>query len=488
MVTRKSYIFIKTSLITIVLTHLIVTIGMSQTPVDWTSLSDGIVESGEYPYEIFKESPYPEWLGARSDFGLEAGESGWIMYTAVESRSGYKDKAFGFSSSATGLVFANLDFGVFINQYQDVYFVVNGELGEVIGSYEAGDVFMIAKVVDTLRIFINGDFLEGSEVVLSSQNQFYTLCLLHSENAAFRDMISSFHEDGFYAVNWDSDYNYRTSTVSPGVTKKTVSGGGWCAGSESVNLSKARDLDEDSELDPDWLKLNVTTTSVHKIIGFSSEHGACYGSVEYGLYLNASGTLHSIRLGTQVSLGYTYSVNDEIKIEMDRENLVFRYFKNGTQIGTLAMNSADQKKTFFIDALIYNDGGELKYLTSSFVNDDYPFALLKSRNDGNYYEVTGAPGYGALRFIVNSKYRHSGNLLNYRIYDNSGSLVAYSTDQGSSANSKQVNMKKGSNKVSIPISKLGLAYDNIYVLVVDFPHGERKYLRFKNKVPQFIGI
>ncbi|MDB5274087.1 MAG: hypothetical protein JWO58_2454 [Chitinophagaceae bacterium] len=124
---------------------------------------------------------------------------------------------------------------------------------------------------------------------------------------------------------------------------KTTSNGSWNGGAASWNMVSNNG----------YLQFTATETNKYRMIGLSTTNAdANYTSIQYAIYLQASGSIHIFESGVDKGAFTTYSTNDVFRVAV--ESSVVKYYKNGT---LLYISTVAPVLPMLVDVSIYNTGG-----------------------------------------------------------------------------------------------------------------------------------
>lgn len=201
---------------------------------------------------------------------------------------------------------------------------------------------------------------------------------------------SGLNESATYSLGYYTDYSYFTGVdevvVNNRPALKNVSGSNnWCRGAGSKNILVGG-VDG-------WAEYKVTATNTHRIFGFSEylTTSHCWTYLEYGVYLDAYGTIWRVLSGSQTSLG-SYAVNDIIRVARIGTNLVI--YKNNVALNTYSIGTIGQNKNLLLEASIWSANGLLENIGVSFkppMPIDITVNNLHSNETGNLGSITVTP-------------------------------------------------------------------------------------------------
>ena len=274
------------------------------TPVTWTD----VVGASAVGNDLSKTAPEASWNAGAVSVETITGD-GYVEFTTGEATTA---KMAGLSNGNGGPGDADIDFAIRLGDGGGVVVFEGGVSRGVFGSYVAGDVFRVQVVGGVVTYWQNGELLYTSAgtptfpllVDTSLRTPGATVSDVAIQSLAFWEQV----------VGASASGNDLTKT-SPETT--------WQAGAVS-----AASLSGDG-----FVRFTTGENTTAKMAGLSSGNGnQGYADIDFGIMLNAAGTVSIREAGVLVGGFGTYDAGDVFRVQA--EGGVVSYWRNGVLLHT----------------------------------------------------------------------------------------------------------------------------------------------------------
>jgi hypothetical protein len=380
--------------------------------------------------------------GAASQNGLEAGEGGWVEWTAGPAGNQYLA---GLSYVNIDHNYGSLNFGIQYLGNGTVNLVENGSVKITLTAINESDVFRVERAGSEIRYLRNNGLIRSLPVDATKRmladvsvhtgktpTILASFCVPVKATASlipancggsdgsislntfggtppysylWNDGLTPANRSGLSAGSYSvtvSDaaggsiqYNYLVGSRSPwkdvvGVAVNTDnslsrnSGSGWNAGAASVNFIEANQNG--------WVEWSSPAAGSKYVVGLSfTNPDAGFGSIAYGIYHDGSGNIHCLENnGTINNLAGDKAIN---LFRVERKDKSIYYYKNGTVVRTTALNEAQASQRMLVDVSL--NTGQIPTLHLSFCNSFVWNGSVNSNwNNSANWTPNGVPGTG----------------------------------------------------------------------------------------------
>jgi alpha-tubulin suppressor-like RCC1 family protein len=290
----------------------------------WTNVSGVIAASAS-----LTKTAADGWnAGASSTRALASGD-GFLEFTAVETNT---RRAVGLKTGTQPAAsFADIEYAIDLSSSGTLEIFELGTSRGQVGTYAHGDRLRVEIEGGIARYLKNGAILYSSGV--DPTYPLHAEASLYTSGATVVDLRMG-------DLVWGNAVGVQLFASGLSKTGST----GWNAGASS---SRA--------IDSGYVECTVSETNTDRILGLSHiDADASYASIEYGLYLESSGTLKVYESGQYRGAFGSYAPGDRLRIAV--ENQTVTYYKNGVLAYT---STVAPTLPLVADTTFYQLGGSL---------------------------------------------------------------------------------------------------------------------------------
>jgi hypothetical protein len=281
---------------------------------------------------------------------------GYVQFTATAAA---EFNFLGLAATNATAYFSSIEHGF----YLDAAGVLKAyESGSIVytGTWAVGSVLTVKRVGTTITFLKDGVLLYTS-LTASTGAKIIDTALL--ETSSTLESIRLFDDGTEVAITWTSDgvtattnawaLTFTTAAAGTalgfGYTGATIAKSGGVNGAFDAGVSSVQSIAADG-----YLQLRATETNRYRIIGLATtDPGASYESINFGIYLNGDGNAYVAESGTTgVFNSGAYAAGDLFRVT--RAGSVVSYQKNGSTFYTSLVSSSG---ALVIDSSFYDSGG-----------------------------------------------------------------------------------------------------------------------------------